>query len=59
MVENAIATPWINIAENNNEIKVNSKSVRFLKLSDTMPSMQSDLPGFNLCIAYFTCSTVI
>ena len=36
---------------------MNSKSVPFLKLSDTMTAIQSDLPGFNLCIAYFTCST--
>ena len=53
------AIPWINIAENNKEIKVNCKSVPFFKLSDTMPSIQSDLPDLNLCIAYFTCSTVI
>ena len=39
------AIPWVNSAENNNKIEVNSKSVLFLKLLQTMLSIQSDLPG--------------
>ena len=46
-------TQSINIAENSNETRVYKLSVPSLKLSDRIPSIQSDFADFILCIAFF------
>ena len=48
----------MSIAENNTEIYIFNFKVPFVKLSDNMPSVQSDLPGLILLIALCTMSCV-